>query len=192
MKDAHVYIYLNNYGAVKGYDRWHEWALEHVKDKNGYPELQAILDGLKGIEDEHNARVAGFANQTEQEVGDMLKGFSGLSPLPPPISNNYYLPESVMMAVQGLKPVLETREDGTRLFSDSSEVAKSDSTTILALKVGIEKIRESHKTELKQFNDSFEEVREQLRALNDKVHEIRLDFEAFHKLKGTCKFEESV
>jgi hypothetical protein len=167
----------------------YQLAMEHVR--SGYPELQALFEQLKALEDRNNQQASSLVEKID--VRDMLKTFPDLSPLQSEGNQtDYYWFEGILEAVQKSDlPLSLLVADPYRLLTLNSveTIARGNSSTIAGLKAKIEDLRTLHQNDYKRVKVNHEQDEKLVKEIHGKVSDIVSEIEELESLKGECDYE---
>jgi rubrerythrin len=143
-------LYLATWLTINGSDVWHEWMMQHICDKEGYPHIQNLFKKLETHEKNHNNSVSLLIKTLDDEVESMLKTLLNLKEYESGITNNFYHMKNILYALHNPNTPLKIFEEKELWVNSDRRVAKSDSQTIQKLKTEIERIRLTHKEDFEK------------------------------------------
>lgn len=197
---VHAAIYLNGWSVLKGFGRWSDWALEHVK--SGYPELQALFTQLEALERDNNQTASILRENVESEVNHDLRILIDLLIQPystGEMQHSVNIDQIFLHIEQGGEDLLRIEAAQAfpptgyaslvRTYRQRAQVANGNEETIVNLKNEIEKLRVQHAVEHKKLRDNAEEDRKLIIAINAKTQDIIFDIKNLAHLNGRCEFE---
>jgi len=167
---------------------YNDWAMQHIRDKQGYPELAELFSGLEAHEEKHNEAVSEALEKISSEVEPMLNSFSNLKPFVSGVTSFYHA-NNVWESIHDYNSELGI-SNGTLYKNNSVIVATSDKTTLLKLKRKIEDLRGP--LEGFRFQAGIDEDKTLLQTITGKVREIIFEIDNYERLNGKCRFEQSL
>jgi rubrerythrin len=179
---------LKSWSDIEVDDNWHKWAIQHLCDTKGYPEISELFDKLKSYEKTHNDFVSSLWNALIDEAKTMLRSFSNLRPYEEGI-DDFYIWESVKYAL--LHPKI-----GLRIFYDkelyygggAGRIAKSNKETIPKLKKKLERIEKRHQKDYEKIEETIKKEEEILDQIRNKVKDIVDILSEDKPLRGKCDY----
>lgn len=201
---AYAELYLATWGYTRG-SLWHKRAMQHVYDKEGYPNLKRLFEKLKRYEEKHNKFVASVLDGIFKEIKEVLVTFPTLKDHKNRTLNNYYITENILFFLHNRKSSLTfypNDENPDQMSVDGSTVAhaKGDSETLKKLRCELERIRNAQdfvNDFVKIENGITEEEGKLLKDIKSKVipiiEKLELALETGRvtekTVKGKCEFE---
>lgn len=186
-------FYLATWSSIKGRDRWHKWAIQHVYDEEGYPKLKSLFEKLETHEKNHNNFVFSLLKTISTEIKEVLKTLPTLKEHGKWTDNNFYHMKNVLFSLHNYKVSLMLYPE--ELIDEDGRViarAKGDSETLRKLEGEIKRIRTAHKQDFEKVENSVEEDKKLLNNINKHVNNIIYDLSLEKPLKGKCDYEPSL
>lgn len=201
---AYTELYLATYGYAKG-SLSHKRVMQHIYDKEGYPNLKHLFEKLKHYEEKHNKFVASVLDGITKEVKKTLDTFPTLKEYGEGTTNNYYYTRHILHFLHNRTSSLTfypNDENPDQMSVDGSTVAyaKGDNETLKKLRCELERIRNAQdfvNDFAKIENSITEEEGKLLKDIKSKVipiiEKLELALETGRvtekTVKGKCEFE---
>ncbi len=202
---AYTELYL---ATLVGYTRGsllHKRAMQHVYDKEGYPNLKHLFEKLKRYEEKHNKFVASVLDGIFKEVKGVLVTFPTLKEYGEGTTNNYYYTKHILHFLHNRNSslIFYPDDENPNQMRDGGNMvayAKGDSETLKKLRCELERIRNAQDVVndfVKIENGITEEEGKLLKDIKSKVIPIIENLELALEtgrvtektIKGKCDFE---
>lgn len=168
--------------------RLHKWAMQHIRDEKGYPEIESLFKRLETHEKTHNNFVSTLLTTINDEIKSILEAFPNLKEHRKD-PENFYNVNHLLYALHNPNSPLNIVEDKELCVDSDRTIAKSDNQTVLNLKGEIEKIRLSHKIDFEKVEAGIDEDERIIDSIKSHVEQVIYDLSLEKPLKGKCDYE---
>ena len=180
-------FYLNSWSFIKRNDKWNKWAIRHICDEKGYPQIASVFDELCQYEKNHNNFVSTVVIAITEEVKGILINLKNFKEKEEEVTNNFYYTKNVLFNVYNYENHFGIYGDQL-IDGEGRTLAKGDSQVVTTLKIEIENIRLKHKDDFENIENGFREDKKTLNKIKSLVEDLIYDLSINKPLKGKCDY----